>query len=172
MKQLNFFEAQSGPCEHSLEKKIVHWTLSVDGASRNNPGPSGAGIYITKSGSPEIGKGFFLGVKTNNQAEYLALLLGIFFVRQLMQSHDTLEIISDSLLLIRQVEGVYRVKDAQLQLLHGVAKTMLRHCSYKVRHVLREYNVEADALANKGIDEKIGVPDAFRKMLSDHHIIL
>src|SRR5579872_1960103 len=97
-----------------MQDKSV-WTLFVDGASRNNPGPSGAGMYIEKDGVLVIKDGYFLGIKTNNQAEYLALLLGLFMVAEHMHGKDQLRIISDSQLLVRQLMGVYKVRQPHLQ---------------------------------------------------------
>ncbi|MCL5875366.1 MAG: ribonuclease HI family protein [Candidatus Dependentiae bacterium] len=171
MKQLRLFDEINNEQEAPVKRKSVLWQLYVDGASRNNPGPSGAGIYIVKNGVAAEKHGFYLGKRTNNQAEYLALLLGIFFVKQQVQQGDFIEIVSDSQLLVRQLLGAYRVKNSELQPLHILAKQLLAPTVHKIMHVLREKNVVADGLANKGIDEKIGVPDAFKKMLADHHIM-
>ncbi len=171
MKQLSLFGEITPEKEIPTKRKSVLWQVYVDGASRNNPGPSGAGIYIVKSGAADQKHGFFLGKRTNNQAEYLALLLGLFFIKLQIQQGDFLEVISDSQLLVRQLLGAYRVKNSELQPLHVLAKQLLAPTSHKIMHVLREKNTVADELANKGIDEKIGVPDAFKKMLADHHIM-
>jgi len=171
MKQLFLFDDLDNTQKSSVKKKPALWRLYVDGASRNNPGPSGAGLCIFKDGRAVEKHGFYLGKRTNNQAEYLALLLGIFFLKKQVSTTDFVEVISDSQLLVRQLLGAYRVKNAELQPLHLVAKQMLAPMTHKVIHVLREKNTIADELANKGIDEKIGVPDEFKKMLFNHHIM-
>lgn len=163
MKQLSFFEdASPNSGQNSGEQKNVQvaaeWHLFVDGAARNNPGPAGAGVYVTKNGKPVIKEGFYLGSKTNNQAEYMALILGICQVRAQMQPHDKLRIFSDSELLIRQLEGRYAVKNKELKILFDRVKTMLFPIKHSVKHVLREQNAEADALANQGIDKKNPIP--------------
>lgn len=158
MNQLSFI-----PIESSLKPtaKQHAWRLFVDGAARNNPGPAGAGLYIEKDGEPFLKKGFYLGKKTNNQAEYMALLLGIFFIKQHIHEHDTLLIVSDSQLLVRQLQGLYRIKNQDLVALYQCATRLLDRMKYGVDHVLREHNKVADAMANEGIDKKIPVPQDF-----------
>jgi len=156
MKQLSLFE--------DLSVKAVagtHWKLHVDGASRNNPGPSGAGVYITNDGVPVIKNGYFLGVKTNNQAEYMALLLGIFHLQTLVAQPDTVLVVSDSQLLIRQVQGMYKVKHPDLKPLHSAVLKSTHDMNVEFVHVLREENKTADRLANEGIDNKKLVPQEF-----------
>jgi len=154
MSQLSIFNEPVIP-----HKNIVtQWQLFVDGAARNNPGPAGAGIYLLQGDKVAAAQGFYLGKKTNNQAEYMALLLGLCEASALMKPQDLLSIFSDSELLIRQVEGRYAVKNKELRILHDRAKKLLAHLSYTVKHVLREQNSQADALANAGIDKKVPVP--------------
>ena len=155
MKQMSLFEQQEPP---KVVATISEWHLFVDGAARNNPGPAGAGIYIIKNGEPAVKQGFFLGKKTNNQAEYLALVLGICLALELMGKLDTLKIFSDSELLVRQIKGIYAVKNAELRILHERAKTLLSSVKYSAHHIMRERNAIADALANHGVDKKIKVP--------------
>lgn len=135
--------------------------LYIDGASRNNPGKSGAGVYLLKDGKPIVKQGFFLGIKTNNEAEYLALLLGLFFAQKNMLVGDTLIVRSDSLLLIRQLQGKYKITKPHLRVLYDCAQNIMHTQHYVCEHVFREQNSIADALANKGIDDKIPVPEDF-----------
>src|ERR1700736_5606512 len=95
MKQMSLFsfpEKSNPEKPHNnpphLSADVVKWQLFVDGAARNNPGPAGAGIYILKNGTPFIKQGFYLGSKTNNQAEYLALVLGLCQLRSVMKPAD------------------------------------------------------------------------------------
>jgi ribonuclease HI len=150
----------SGGMKHS------QWKLCIDGASRNNPGPSGAGVYLTKNGIPVIKQGFFLGIKTNNEAEYLALLLGLYFARQHMQPGEKLLVVSDSQLLIRQLEGRYKITKPHLKALYDCAQDIIHTQHYAVEHVLREYNTIADQLANDGVDSKNPVPTDFLSICS------
>ncbi|MGA9530696.1 MAG: ribonuclease HI family protein [Candidatus Babeliales bacterium] len=150
------------------------WTLYTDGASRHNPGKAGAGIIILKNNQPFLGKGFFLGIKTNNQAEYLALLLGIFYVRSALH-HDErarLTCFSDSQLLVRQVLGHYRVKNKELIPLHALACSWLMSFDWKIEHIYREENKRADAYANKGLESQKVLPSLFQLELKRQGIVL
>lgn len=149
------------------------WKLSVDGASRGNPGISGAGIYICKDGKDIKKKGFYLGNKlTNNQAEYLALFIGVLLVKKELKDGEGLAIVSDSQLLIRQLEGVYRVKKPELQKLHRAILTELGTIACTFKHIEREGNTVADALANKGIDENHLLPIKILDTLRTYEIFL
>jgi ribonuclease HI len=152
MKQMLIFE----PSKHACV-----WELYVDGAARNNPGPAGAGVYLLKDGLPVVKEGFFLGSKTNNQAEYLALLLGLLYVKSHIGPHDKLVIKSDSELLVRQLSGIYSVKNKDLVRLHKHGKELLSGISYTIQHIPRAENKIADKLANQGIDKKIPIPQEF-----------
>lgn len=144
------------PLEHFGEPS--RWELYVDGAARNNPGPAGAGFYLLKNGVPVEEQGMFLGKKTNNQAEYLALLLGVYYAQRHMGPQDTLVIKADSELMVRQVQGIYKIKNQELGRIHAVIRAMLNALKFKIQHVPREQNKVADKLANAGIDKKIRVP--------------
>ncbi len=165
MKQMSLFE-QPEKKAHVCD----HWQLFVDGASRKNPGPSGAGLYIVKNDKPFLKKGFYLGSKTNNQAEYAALLLGLYFIKAHIQDNDHLDIISDSELLVKQFKGEYRVKHPELKPLHLLAKKMLIDIHHSIAHVLREHNIVADEMANIGIDDKIKMPQEFLTLLKQHEL--
>jgi len=171
MKQLSIFDKAF----KKIEKKCGdgtrgYWKLFIDGASRNNPGPSGAGFLLLKDEKPFLRHGFFLGKKTNNQAEYFALLLGVFFLKQNICKGDLVLIVSDSQLIVRQLQGQYKVKKAELKPMFQCAQQMLEGVSHNVVHVLREENVQADALANLGIDKKIKLPETFLNLLQNYDI--
>lgn len=168
-KNLSIFEqANSAPVKPKKAKD--HWKLFVDGAARNNPGPAGAGIYITKNDKSEKKVGYYLGKKTNNQAEYGALLIGLFLLKKMMHEDDHVDIISDSLLLVRQFQGEYRVKHPELKPLHMLAKQLIEGSHHAIAHVLREHNEIADEMANKGIDEKKSLPQDFLNFLQENGI--
>ncbi len=156
MGQLSLFEQNE-----SEENKVI-WSLYVDGASRNNPGPAGAGIYILKNAEPFLKKGYYLGTMTNNQAEYNALLLGLFLIDPLWQESDKVHIFADSQLMIRQLQGEYKVVKPTLKVLYQCAVKWLQHKSYSLTHIMREENSIADLLANEGINKKIQIPDDFQ----------
>jgi ribonuclease HI len=138
------------------------WYLYVDGASRSNPGPSGAGVYVLKNGESFLKKGFYLGTMTNNQAEYQALLLGLFLLSPILHPDDEVHIYADSQLMIRQLQGKYKVIQPALKILHARALSFLKNKKFFLNHIMRENNTVADLLANRGIDKKISIPEEFK----------
>ncbi len=167
MKQLGLWESLTP----EPEAIPVTWQLFIDGASKNNPGPSGSGFVIMKNNEIICRQGFYLGKKTNNQAEYYALILGIFFLKKYMQKSELVTITSDSKLLVMQMIGVYKVKDVHLGQLKNLAALWLQGYRYKMKHVLREYNTLADEMANYGVQHKVSVPQEFLHSLQEHDII-
>jgi ribonuclease HI len=134
-------------------------TLRTDGGSRGNPGPAGAGFVIEVDGVVVCGAGRFLGETTNNVAEYEALVWGLENVSAL--GHRRVRVLADSELVVRQVTGVYRVKNAGLKPLFLRACELLRGFeSTEVAHVRREENALADSLANEAMDARgtVGSP--------------
>lgn len=129
--------------------------LYIDGASRGNPGRAAAGIWITNEGGKKISEvSRYLGHKTNNEAEYWALLLGLREAKRL--GGDILQIFTDSELVERQIKGIYRVKDLNLKILHTwVMEDLKTFSSFKIESIPREENKEADRLANRAIQRKI-----------------
>ncbi|MFQ5429766.1 MAG: ribonuclease HI family protein [Phycisphaerae bacterium] len=127
-------------------------TIHIDGGARGNPGPAGAGVTIRdEQGACLFEGGFFLGHMTNNAAEYNALIRALQVART--AGATRLQIFSDSELLVRQVNGDYRVKNAGLKVLFNDAAARLRDFEdWRVRHVRREANDRADELANQAMD--------------------
>jgi ribonuclease HI len=169
MKQLSFFNQENSDSLSLTPKAITQWILYIDGASRNNPGLAGAGICLMQNEKIICEQGFFLGVKTNNQAEYLALLLGLFFASSYAKLGDHVRIVSDSQLLVRQMQGGYKVKDIILLELKRIAIDLMKPFHIEFVHVLRSENKKADELANYGIDKKISPPKRFSDLLSTFH---
>jgi ribonuclease HI len=129
-------------------------TLFADGGSRGNPGPAASGaVLYAEDGSTLAEVGEFLGVATNNVAEWQALLIGLRRAREL--GVDTIAVRMDSELVVRQVTGVYRVKHEALVPIAGKVKTLLREFrSSDIRHVPRKQNAAADAVVNQVLDEQ------------------
>ena len=129
--------------------------LYIDGASRGNPGRAGAGIWITDGEGKKISEvSRYLGHKTNNQAEYWALLLGLKEAKRL--GGEALQIFTDSELVERQIKGVYRVKDLDLKAIHKtVIENLKSFSSFEIDSIPREGNQEADRLANQAIQRRI-----------------
>jgi ribonuclease HI len=129
-------------------------TIYTDGASRNNPGEAGAGIFILRNGEPIERIARYLGTTTNNIAEYTAAIIGLEQAVKLGASRVILN--ADSELLVKQINGQYKVKNEGLKPLHAKVKELIAKInSVEVQYIPREKNKEADALANKAIDEKI-----------------
>jgi ribonuclease HI len=126
--------------------------VHVDGGARGNPGPAAvAAVVATLDGEVLEERGERIGEATNNVAEYRALLLGIERARELGASE--VELIGDSELVVRQVRGEYRVKDAGLKPLHAeVAKALDDFDAWSISHVRREENAEADRLVNQVLE--------------------
>jgi ribonuclease HI len=136
--------------EPSIDTAIL-WT---DGAARGNPGPAGSGAILkTPAGEVLAAESSYLGHTTNNVAEYRALLMGL--ERALALGVRNVDVRADSELLIKQLRGEYRIKNEGLKPLAAEAKALLgRFDSFKLTHVRRELNSEADQLANAGIDQR------------------
>ena len=134
--------------------------VNVDGGSRGNPGPAGAGIAVSADdGTVLLERGIFIGHATNNVAEYRGLIGGLESAALL--GAREVEIVSDSELLVRQMNGQYRVKNAGLKPLYDKACQLARQfarCQF--RHVRREQNVLADKLANLAMDRRREVHSA------------
>ncbi len=131
--------------------------LYTDGASRGNPGHGGAGaVLLNKEGDVVASAKKFLGTCTNNEAEYNALILGL--QEALNGGHRDIRIFLDSELLVRQITGVYRIKNDRLKvLMREVRKYLSRFDGYTVSHVPRSENAMADQLANEAIDDAVDV---------------
>ncbi|MHB8588549.1 MAG: ribonuclease HI family protein [Candidatus Dormibacteraceae bacterium] len=129
--------------------------MYTDGAARGNPGPAGLGVVIEDEHGMRLrGLHRWLGVATNNEAEYHALIEGLKAVSE--WNPDRLEIFLDSKLVVEQVKGKYRVKEPRLQPLHREAKELLDGFrDVSIGHVERERNKGADALANMAIDAQV-----------------
>jgi ribonuclease HI len=126
-------------------------TVHVDGGARGNPGPAAiAAVLYDEGGNVLEERSETIGVATNNVAEYRALLLGIERAREL--GAGELDLVADSELIVRQVKGEYRVKDAALRDLHAQVKRALVGERWAIRHVRREENAAADALVNAALD--------------------
>ncbi len=129
-------------------------TIYSDGASRNNPGEAGAGVYIMPAGGEPVRIARYLGQTTNNIAEYTAAILGLEYA--VKQGATRVRLLADSELLVKQLNGQYRVKNEGLKPLYLKVKQLIAAVgAVEVQHIPRAMNKEADALANKAIDEKI-----------------
>ena len=128
--------------------------IHIDGASRGNPGEASFGIHVTdREGKERAALYGYLGHASNNVAEYQALIHALRWA--LGQAAPRVRVFSDSELIVRQVEGRYKVKHPDMGPLHREATSLLRRFEEaSLTHVRREQNREADALANRALDEK------------------
>ncbi len=138
-----------------MVKKFVHQYLIsyTDGGARGNPGPAGIGVALQNKDGETVGEwSEFLGIATNNQAEYKALLLAL---KQAMALGAVeLECRLDSELVVKQLKGEYKVKHPDLKPLFEQAKgliSQIKNVSFK--HIPRELNKRADQLANQAMDQ-------------------
>jgi ribonuclease HI len=129
-------------------KLVVH----VDGGARGNPGPAAAAAVVTTPDGDVLDEAHeLLGVVTNNVAEYRGLLLGLDRARAL--GADEVEVVNDSELVAKQVNGQYKVKHPDMKPLHAAAKQALaQFARWRVRSVPRAQNAAADALVNQALD--------------------
>ena len=129
--------------------------IAIDGASRGNPGPAGVGaVFQDGQSRPVRHFAKYLGETTNNVAEYLALVYAL--QEALREGYTELTVKTDSELLVRQLNGQYRVRDAQLRLFHDLAQHLaraFRRC--EIHHVPRTQNRLADRLANQAVDRAL-----------------
>jgi ribonuclease HI len=141
--QPSLFEASGGG-----GSAVAH----IDGGSRGNPGPAGYGVRIERGDGTIIELKRALGLATNNVAEYSGLVAVLTWAAE--QGLDSLHIRSDSELLVKQMRGEYRVKNAGLMPLFDTAKRLAREIGrVQFEHVRREFNTDADRLANEAMDE-------------------
>ena len=143
------FEVRENPPEQHL---IAH----SDGGARGNPGPAGYGVVIKdETGRTVASLSEYLGHQTNNFAEYQGLIAALEYAIQ--HGPKALKLISDSELLVRQIKGIYKVKNAVLQDLHGRAKELIAQMEwFSIGHAFREQNQDADRLANEAMDKGMG----------------
>jgi ribonuclease HI len=125
----------------------------IDGGARGNPGPAGFGVRVEQPDGALIEEfAESIGVATNNVAEYRALLAALEWAKR--HGHDQLHVRSDSLLLVQQMLGNYKVKNAGLQALHAKARVLVHEIGrVTFEHVGRSLNAHADRLANTAMDD-------------------
>lgn len=146
MKQKSLFADSAAPASVP--------TAYIDGGARGNPGPAAYGVVIrSPEGKMMTELAKYLGAQTNNFAEYSALVAALEYAQQ--QNFPGLKVFSDSELLVKQMNGEYKVGNPVLRKLHGRAQELARKLQhFSVHHVLRSYNREADRLVNQVLDSQ------------------
>ena len=146
-----------------MKRDDLRIKVEIDGGARGNPGPAGGGVVVRDAADGTIlhEAGIFLGRATNNVAEYRSLLYALKAAGDLAAAE--VDVLSDSQLLVRQMNGEYQVKNAGLKPLFEKAQMLAgRFRRVSIRHVRREENLHADRLANQAINLKQDVQDAAR----------
>ncbi len=132
-----------------MDKVIVF----CDGGSRGNPGPAALGVVIkTTKGEIIEEMGEYLGEQTNNYAEYSAVITALNKLREMKV--DSADFYLDSELAVRQLNGIYKVKNEGLKVLHSKVLEAIGEMNITFTHVYREYNTEADAMVNQVLDSQ------------------
>src|SRR6266481_4967546 len=144
-----FASAHDKPPEHYL---VAH----SDGGARGNPGPAGYGVVIQDEAGRRVAElSEYLGHQTNNFAEYQGLIAALEYAVE--HGPKAIKLISDSELLVRQIKGIYKVKNATLKDLHTRAKELIAQLDwFSIGDAFREHNQEADELANQAMDKGMG----------------
>lgn len=129
----------------------------TDGGARGNPGPAGYGVVIQDAkGNKVAALSQYLGRQTNNFAEYQALIAALEYA--IAHGPKALKVVSDSELMVRQIKGIYKVKEPTLRDLHARASQLMRELEwFAIEHTLRGGNREADKLANQAMDKGQGL---------------
>lgn len=139
---------------HKIEKEMSNAIIVyTDGASRSNPGHAGIGVHFIFPDGKTKNIKQYIGKKTNNEAEYLAVITALQTADK--QNWKNIHIFADSQLIVKQINGEYKVKNANLIPLYNKAKSLICTLSnFKISYIPRTKNKTADALANQAIDEK------------------
>jgi ribonuclease HI len=150
LKQQSFFDPTAPPASERAIK------ANIDGGARGNPGPAAYGVVFRNAQGEIIHEiAEYLGIQTNNFAEYSGLLAALEYA--VHEKYASLKVLSDSELLVKQMKGQYRVKNPGLLELYDRARVMVRKLQhFSIDHVLREYNRDADRLVNKVLDTRSG----------------
>lgn len=123
----------------------------IDGASRGNPGESGIGVLVIRPDASREEIKEYIGRGTNNEAEYKALIKALAYL--VAEGSPTVKIHTDSQLVASQMNGLWKVKDPKLRILHSEAKKLVSLIpAFEIEYIPREKNTEADGLANEAID--------------------
>jgi len=147
---------KSGPTPQDLfappQQSAEYLVAYVDGGARGNPGPAGFGVRIENQNGEKVTElSEYLGRQTNNFAEYSGLIAALEYA--IAHNYRGLRVISDSELMVRQIKGIYKVRNENLRPLYERAKALIHKLDYfEIGHVLRGKNKDADRLANEAMD--------------------
>lgn len=139
-----------------ISNKGVELVLNTDGGSRNNPGNAAIGFVISDTtGNVLETQKKYIGIATNNEAEYQALLSGVQHIANFYPDCHALTIYADSELMVKQIRGEYKIRESHLKVFaDAIHQTLKSFKSYKIIHILRAKNKLADKLVNEALDER------------------
>jgi|LSQX01.1.fsa_nt_gb ribonuclease HI len=145
--------------DNSMSESCSGVTIYTDGASRGNPGYAGIGaVILDANGSCLMELSEWIGIATNNEAEYIALIKALEAAKEL--GARRVSVLADSELVVRQMQGAYAVKSPRLRPLFMKARRLRdEFARFDIKHIQREKNARADMLANLGIDSGLDKPD-------------
>jgi probable phosphoglycerate mutase len=151
---MSLFPTETQPARAASASTWIH--AHCDGGSRGNPGPAGYGAVVTDAQGRTLAElSQFLGIRTNNFAEYSGLLAVLDWT--LANGHRRLKVVSDSELMVKQIQGKYKVNSTDLKPLWQEARNRIARLeAFEISHALRHKNKEADALANQAMDRGTG----------------
>jgi probable phosphoglycerate mutase len=136
-------------------------TIFTDGGSRSNPGPAAIGVVVMDVTNNKTIHEYkeFIGTETNNVAEYLALTYAVNWLKRFCETTDvqSCEFLLDSMLVVEQVQGHWKIKEPRLRELATTVQDLLKKlpCTYSFRHIPRAQNAEADKLVNQALDAEL-----------------
>ena len=135
--------------------------INTDGGSRNNPGPAAIGVYATSENKEVFSISEYLGIATNNEAEYQGVIFALNYLKDNNVHASSVTFVLDSELIVKQITGVYKVKQEHLQTLKTKVLVLISELTEKEQikkisfvNVLREKNKEADRLVNQALDSQ------------------
>lgn len=139
-----------------MNQQFIKLRINTDGGSRNNPGHAAIGFVIaTLEGETLAAEKKYIGIATNNEAEYQAMLSGLTHVRNFFPQCQEIDIYADSELMIKQLNGEYKIREEHLKRFAEAIKVLIREFSVaNLHHVLRTNNKAADKLVNAALDER------------------
>jgi len=151
--QSKLFDEPRVPTIKNIPAQHDYVIAYIDGGARGNPGPAGYGVALKDSKGKNVGElSRYLGHRTNNYAEYCGLLAALEYAVE--KGLPALRVVSDSELMVKQMQGEYKVRSPELRELYERARALVRKLdSFRIEHVRREKNRDADRLANQAMDE-------------------
>jgi ribonuclease HI len=151
------YDKKEPPIQPADIAKVSKVKVFADGGSRGNPGPSSSGfVILNMEDKILVDRGVYLGITTNNQAEYTALKLAL--EECIKMNVREVQVYMDSMLVVNQMNGLFKIKNRELWPIHGAIKQLAEQFKdISFQHVPREFNKLADAAVNRALDNELGI---------------